>query len=287
MINAVWETIPPRIIGHEWSIRNDIPSVIGSNSINVGGDIYIIGGSDSNTAYKFNISTGANELIAPIPHYRTNKQLAYHGGKIYAIGGNVSNAIYANNQIYDIATNTWTQGTPIPLQRNMAACLVKNDKIYVICGASGPNLHSNINSVYDISTDSWTTLAPAPYGGQMGTYVVVDNTLHIIGLYTGTGSTNNIHMIYNIEYDSWSIGTPLPSSRIYSVGCLFRKEIWVIAGINSDKVTVYNPVSGEWREEDPLPAVDTIIQRAMDIDNNYIYALSSTVAGKAYFYHPI
>lgn len=238
MINSVWGCKPPFLYEYEWSIRNDIPSVPGADVINVGGDIYIVGGTSSNRMIKYNIATGVAVDVAPIPLYRRQKQMAYHDGKIYVIGGNIGTTAYNNNQIYDIATNTWSNGTPDPTNQCAGACVVEGDNIHVMGGSTGGTILTSVNNIYNITTDTWSTGAPLPYG------------------------------------------------RRYSGGCVFKGEIWVIGGENSDRVDVFNLVENTWREEETLPNADIMSQRVLDIDNNYIYAFSLGAANKVYYYHP-
>ena len=72
-------------------------------------------------------------------------------------------------RIYDIATNTWTTGAPIPeptgLTDHMTA--YSNGKIYVAGGYNGSAVLNTLR-IYDIATNSWTTGAPMPDAGFSG-----------------------------------------------------------------------------------------------------------------------
>ena len=54
-------------------------------------------------------------------------------GKIYVMGGAGGPAL---NRIYDIPSNTWSMGAPIPLGRWSFAHAYYNGKIYVIGGST-------------------------------------------------------------------------------------------------------------------------------------------------------
>ena len=89
------------------------------------------------------------------------------GGKIYVIGGleplenGMGTRVTGRNEMYDPATNTWTERSPMPTARNHAfSGVVCNSKIYVIGGRIGAGnipATTNIDVVeeYDPATNLW------------------------------------------------------------------------------------------------------------------------------------
>jgi N-acetylneuraminic acid mutarotase len=82
-------------------------------------------------------------------------------GKIYAIGG-IDNAgrILNTVEVYDPATNTWTDKKALPTARfDLAATFGPDGKLYVIGGQTTPGHTVATVEVYTPSTDTWTTAA--------------------------------------------------------------------------------------------------------------------------------
>src|SRR4029077_12019773 len=62
------------------------------------------------------------------------------------------------NAIYDIATNTWSTGAPLPAAQT-GANVAFNNKIYNFGGNPGPQ---STVTIYDIGTNTWSAGASMP-----------------------------------------------------------------------------------------------------------------------------
>ncbi len=91
-----------------------------------------------------------------------------HGGKIYVIGGEGEGGVLLNTvQIYDVLSNTWSFGTPMPTAANgestranlaLAAC---GNVILALGGrTTSADPTSNTLQSYEIATDNWITCNP-------------------------------------------------------------------------------------------------------------------------------
>jgi N-acetylneuraminic acid mutarotase len=81
------------------------------------------------------------------------------------------------NAIYDIATNTWTTGAPLPAPQT-GTNVAFNNKIYNFGGNPGPQATT---SIYDIAANTWTAGAPMPVATTYGRAVVAGNFAYYVG----------------------------------------------------------------------------------------------------------
>ena len=102
--------------------------------------------------------------------------------KIYNIAGFGASGQTTTTRIYDITTNTWTTGAPIPeatgLTDHMTA--YANGKIYVAGGYNGTAVLNTLR-IYDIATNSWTTGAPMPNAVFLAGFGIINGKLYIAG----------------------------------------------------------------------------------------------------------
>jgi hypothetical protein len=159
------------------------------------------------------------------------------GSKIYVFGGYDGTNVLNSTWIYDIASDSWSQGANMPAERFGPAVAFDGAVIWVIGGFSGPPTFAETSTVwqYDPATDSWTTgfaampgglgrihgaFVPAPIAGGGG------GTVHVFA-----GGTSQFpfdgqnHRVYDTATDSWSSAALMPF------------------GV-TDPATVYNPVDG-------------------------------------------
>ncbi|HJR31255.1 MAG TPA: kelch repeat-containing protein, partial [Pseudomonas sp.] len=83
-----------------------------------GTNVYVYGGGNSsggfyNDLWRWSPATQTWTQLANMPTAKQNIQGAYWNGKIYVPGG-FNGAHITENAIYDIATNTWSLGAPLP-----------------------------------------------------------------------------------------------------------------------------------------------------------------------------
>jgi N-acetylneuraminic acid mutarotase len=101
-------------------------------------------------------------------------------GKIYVIGGRNDSTIFAANEEYDPAINTWTGKASMHTARLVFATAVVNNKIYAIGGGNSSTLLSN-NEEYDPVTSSWTDRAGMPAARWGNRAAEVGNKVYVIG----------------------------------------------------------------------------------------------------------
>jgi N-acetylneuraminic acid mutarotase len=111
-------------------------------------------------------------------------------GKIYAIGGSdrigggsrLDKSWFSTVEVYDLATDTWTEKSPMPTPRLGLSTSVMDGKIYAIGGGNTSDRpwFSTVE-VFDPATDTWTTKAPMPTPRIGLSSSVVDGRIYAIG----------------------------------------------------------------------------------------------------------
>jgi hypothetical protein len=176
--------------------------------------VYVYGGGDDvgnnyNDLWRWDPATETWTQLANMPTAKQNIQGAYWNGKIYVPGGFVTATAthITENAIYDIATDTWTTGAPLPAPQT-GTNVAFNNQIYNFGGNPGPQ---STVSIYDIATDSWTTGASMPVTITYGRATVAGNFAYYVGGISGT-TVNTVYR-YDFAGDSWATMSPLQTAR--------------------------------------------------------------------------
>ena len=173
--------------------------------------VYVYGGSNATAQYlndlwRWDPTTETWTQLANMPTGKSNIQGTYWNGKIYVPGGYIGSHI-TENAIYDIATNTWTTGAPLPAAQS-GQTVAYNNKIYNFGGNPGPQ---TTTSIYDIATNTWSTGAPMPVATTYARATVAGNFAYYVGGIT-TVTTNAVYR-YDFAGNSWATMNPLQTAR--------------------------------------------------------------------------
>lgn len=142
-----------------WTTKASMPTAVyGCASAVVNNKIYVIENSYSGEIQNFRLNqiydqeTDTWSYGQPIPIRAAEAATAattgvYAPKRIYVIGGGESYS-YGLNQVYDPATDTWTNGTLMPTPRQSLGVAVLNDTLYAIGGYSINGDHTGANEQY-------------------------------------------------------------------------------------------------------------------------------------------
>lgn len=220
------------------------------------GDILYVATSSSVVAF----TPGDNPLRiswipkSPMPTARNNlfRGRAALRGEIYAVGGwtgNFTNAV----EIYNVTTNSWKAGTPLPEARADGAIQVLNDKLYAL-GGDGPGGGGGTSTVweYDSVSNVWRPQAPMPTGRRSLASAVLGGKIYAIsGVEGGVSAAVEVYDPYT---DTWTSRSPHPLPRQYLTAQAVRGKIYTFGGNQYyEKVHEYDPVSDVWIEKSPVP----------------------------------
>ncbi|KAB1276505.1 Kelch-like protein 7 [Camelus dromedarius] len=174
------------------------------------GKIYTSGGSEvgNSALYLFECYDTRTESWHTKPSMLT--QRCSHGmveanGLIYVCGGslgnNVSGRVLNSCEVYDPATETWTELCPmIEARKNHGLVFVK-DKIFAVGGQNSLGGLDNVE-YYDIKLNEWKMVSPMPWKGVTVKCAAVGSIVYVLAGFQGVGRLGHI-LEYNTETDKW------------------------------------------------------------------------------------
>ena len=183
-------------------------------------------------------------------------------GKIYVIGGiDVARATVRFVQIYDTATNTWSDGPDLPRALHHANAVTDGSTIYVL-GSLGPSFEA-IGDVYswNPATDSqWMTRMAMTAGRERGAAVagVIDGKFYVAGGFRALQASDLLD-VYDPGADSWTPLASLPATRDHACGAAIGGALIFAGGrtvqTNSPRPDVwsYSPSSNTWTPQAAMP----------------------------------
>ncbi len=164
---------------------------------------------------------------APLPHGHTASVTEVVNDKLYVIAAN-------DVHVYDLATDSWSLGTPMPTVRFETAGTVFDGKIYVAGGQSPGFVTSDALERYDPGTDTWEQLAPMPAprsalggGAVAGRFCVFGGRLASPG---PTGDAFADTFCYDPAANSWSSESDMITPRVEPASAEFGGAIYAIGG---------------------------------------------------------
>ncbi|MBI4237034.1 MAG: hypothetical protein HY696_01285 [Deltaproteobacteria bacterium] len=167
--------------------------------------------------------------------------MAAYNGKLYLFGGS-SAAAGTKTQIYDIAGDSWSQGTAMPRYRESAVAVELNGSLYVIGGTDPDTCGGDYRcgqltevDIYNPATNAWTTAGALNEKRDVAGAVVYDDKIYVVGgMHSASGdvqvSNRDSIEVYdpatnlwtvlerNIPYPIRSAATTLVDDRIYVIG---------------------------------------------------------------------
>jgi RNA polymerase sigma factor (sigma-70 family) len=180
-----------------WTKKADMPTRRGHAAIAVvDGIIYVIGGQSGalpvihSDVEAYDPATDMWTRKADMPTARFKLAACVIDGQIYAFGGRTKwddpEAAVPTVEIYDPATDTWTQASDMPGARSDHTASVVDGRMYIIGGSRGTPgtggvYMAPVVDVYDPGTDTWTTAADLPTPRWYPTSSVVDGKIYTIG----------------------------------------------------------------------------------------------------------
>jgi len=252
----------------KWTKKKPIPVPVHHQAqTQYNGKIYIFGGCQRplsgpgmggwqpvDNSWEYDPRTDTWRALAPMPVRRCAAVAEQVGGKIYVIGGatvmeNSGEAalfgdrparILGTNQMYDPATNTWTNRSPMSTARNHAFSGVVNGKIYVIGGRVGGAFvssgSSNVGVVeeYDPAADRWgAPKARMPSARSAMAAGVYQGRIYVTG---GEGQdyrsmfTWRALEAYDPASNTWSTLPSMPVSRHGLAGATVGNRLHMVSG---------------------------------------------------------
>ncbi len=188
--------------------------------------------------------------LAPMPTPVVVHAIVYSptNNKLYSFGGGDldCNAL-SLTQVYDIATDTWSNGPALPAPRlEFAGVGYWNGRVYLAGGAlSCDNSTSQSQTwIYDIAANTWTTGTAMPHAINASASGVVNGHMYVLGGADASNTVLNTIYNYNIASDTWTTSTSPLLNPTWLVGsAVVDGQIWAIGG--EDFINPEGPANGK------------------------------------------
>jgi N-acetylneuraminic acid mutarotase len=163
-----------------------------ADGLNAGGRVEIVG-----TVEVFDTEKNTWTTLKPMPLARNHHDVAYLDGKLYVIGGTIGSCFpggwssnVSMNEVYDIATDTWSTGAPMAAARSAIGVAALGGRIYAIGGEGWSDESGRVfraSESYDPKTNSWTEEAAMPTPRHGFAKGIIDGKLYAVSGVTRDG----------------------------------------------------------------------------------------------------
>lgn len=225
-----------------WTTKASLPSFPRSETVAVsdGTFVYLIGGRPvslvGHDLWRYSPTNNNWTSLTPMPTSRATEHMAvYSNGNIYVVGGRTTDAPtdggdLAILEIYNVASNTWTTGSPLPSPLADGHAVLQNGKIYVFGGFTTTGTASTNTYIYDISSGVWLTGSSSPVGVIDPAAGVCGPQIYLIGGSTAQLGLQNSNYAYNPLTDTWnsSLSIPTPTAEVEAIS--YKGQIFVVSG---------------------------------------------------------
>jgi N-acetylneuraminic acid mutarotase len=114
-----------------------------------------------------------------MPIARNHLGAAVLDSRIHAVAGRVGgNMTLTPHEVYDPATDTWSQAQPVPTGRSGIAVVALDGQLYVFGGESSSTFDEAER--YDAATQSWQALPPMPTARHGLGAAVFGSDIHVL-----------------------------------------------------------------------------------------------------------
>lgn len=204
----------------------------------------------------FGAKPGTWTELAPVPH----RGIGVEGMSVAVVGDKIIAALgydfgdTNDTRIYDVATNSWSLGSPAPGTSSEGAGTSHGGLFYT----AGGRLFGSRNDLwsYDPASDTWAVLAPMNVARTGFPLVTVGNALYAIGGRRnpggpcGGGALTSVER-YDIDKNTWTQVAPQPFPLSDRAAAVVGGKIYVFGGCSGpftivNDVDVYDPVTDTW-----------------------------------------
>jgi hypothetical protein len=176
--------------------------------------------------------------LAAVPDLNNGAASAVYApnvNKLFVFGGEeVRTATVVNTtRIYDIASNTWSAGAPMPDLRAYMGSGYYNGKIYLVGGYDAGSASFGQVWVYNPITNTWNTShasMPITMGGPG--FGIINGHIYIAGGHNVDSTNLNTLYDYDIAADTWTQRANLPTGVNVPGSAVIGGKLWLFGGGN-------------------------------------------------------
>ncbi len=225
----------------KWSKETSMPtSRAMATAVAIGKKFFVLGGRNNsgitNKLEIYDTESKSWKKGKPMPLSRWYQMAVAHDQKIYVIGGIAgtggSRKALTKVGIYDSASDSWSEGQPLPTPKQGGTAAIVQGKIYVIGGRTGAGdtgQPTKSVDIYDPQKNSWASgkaMTEAKTGIQS---TVIDNKIYVVGGAARSKATNSIE-VYDPATETWSKMPSMKHPRTGHCVCSTGKNIFIIGG---------------------------------------------------------
>ena len=257
-----------RVVNSRWV---ELPKLLqprsGAAAAVVGDRVVVTGGLDENgkllnTTEVFDGNTWT--LGAPIPTPREQLGAASDGKLLYAVGGKNAQSDLATVEAYDPVAKVWTTLPALPQARSDLGVVVADARLVAAGGVSSGEVLKTV-SVFDLAAQSWAALPDMATARHGMAAAAVDKNVFMIGGATNVGDGNATSAAESIKLaarklaptSQWRPLPVAPTARLMTAWTVLDGKIWLMGGMvhgkNLQIVETYDPQTGAWQTQPPLP----------------------------------
>jgi N-acetylneuraminic acid mutarotase len=226
----------------KWRPRAGVPRSldhIGATVLN--GKVYAFGGfvggathkDGQDAAFEYDPALDTWRTLAPMKGGGRGSVAAVAlDGKIHVLGGRDANGTtLGRHEVYDPATNAWSEQTPFPKPRDHMAAVVIDGKIHIAGGRFGPPTdRTDLHDVFDPATNTWTAGPPLPTARSGLAYTMYKNLFLVLGGEMPGQGTNAENEAYDPKTNNWIKLAPMPGGRHATGAATDGEHVYLAAG---------------------------------------------------------
>jgi N-acetylneuraminic acid mutarotase len=199
--------------------------------------------------------------LADLPSGVAKFGVAALGGKLYVVGGYDTRHTV---MVYDIASNSWSSGPPLPRGTDNVAALATDTpsaRLYALGGEAGTAVQ-----VFDPATQAWNA-GPALGGVRFASAAaVLGQRLHLVGGWNANNSASAslaTQTVFDIATQAWAAAAPLATARNAAAAAVIDDRLYVVGGrapgirasdqSSLGSMEIYNPGTDQWSAGAALP----------------------------------
>jgi N-acetylneuraminic acid mutarotase len=274
-----WVTLTPD------AVTRQLPA-----AASAGGKVYVMGGWTGNAispdVRAFDPVTDTWTPRAPMtaPTYASlgAQTLA---GQIYVIGGILQAGFALSNtvSVYDVASNTWTTTTPLPVTAGCGGSAVIAGTLYALtgCEVSGGPYTGSLFS-YNTTTTQWTPRASSPVQRGYPAVTAAGGKLYAVGGVLQNGRATGDVTVFTPATGTWQTVAPNPVPRYGAVALPYGTKVVVFGGYDFNgfplgDLWLYDPSTNHWT---PVPTSGFVARAyfAGTVAGGAAYAVGGVVA---------
>jgi hypothetical protein len=159
--------------------------------------------------------------------------------------------------IFNLVTQTWSRGAPMPTDHSFFACAAVGNYIFVAGGHDSDKMALTSTEVYSVDTDQWAPLAPMNQERDEATGLCFEGNFYVVSGYSTSaqGQFTQSAEVYNPSLNSWSLldGMWSLETQTSRAAGPFAVMFGKLYALNGQSLCSYNAATGAWSVVEPIP----------------------------------